>query len=295
MKFDAKSFFTLKNLKEYLLTGFGTAMAAASIYFFLAPENIATGGVTGFSIIIMHYFNLPISTVAFAINMILLLMGFIFIGFEFGGKTIFSIFSLWLTMRVLEFVAPNVGVATSQTMLNMIVGIIFFAAGLAIAFNQNASTGGTDILANIFNKYFHIPFGTSLLIADGLVVTLSIATFGLETGLMGALGWYIKGILTNYFIDGFQLKKEVTIVSDKTDDIRDMVNNVVHRGATVYKGEGSYTGKPKNIIVTVVNKNEYFKLKKNILEVDNEAFFVVRNVQEVEGQGFTIPQKTLAK
>lgn len=294
-KINLKNFFTKKNIKEYLLTGLGTAICAIGIYYFLAPENIATGGVTGFSIVLLKYFDLPISTVAFAINMILLLMGFIFVGSEFGGKTIFSIFALWLTMKIVETISPNIGPATTEILLNMIVGVLMFAVGLAIAFNQNASTGGTDILAKIFNKFFHVPFGTGLLMADALVVILSLLAFGLETALVGVLGWYIKGVMTNYFIDGFQLKKEITIISDKCDEVKTMVNNVGHRGATIYKGEGSYTGKPKKVIVTVVTKNEYFKLKKRIAEIDPEAFLITRNVQEVEGQGFTVPLKREVK
>lgn len=289
MKQKIRNFFTKKNIKEYLLTGLGTAICGTGIYYFLAPENIATGGISGLSIVLMHYFDLPISTVAFIINMILLIMGFIFVGSEFGGKTIFSIFSLWITMKVLESISPGIGPATSQTMLNMIVGIIFFASGLALAFNQNASTGGTDILAKILNKYFNLSFGVGLLVADALVVAACLVTFGLETGLMGALGWYLNGLMTNYFIDGFQMKKEVTIITDHISDVKNVVNHVVKRGATIYHAQGSYTGKEKDVLVSVVNKNQYFKLKNSINEIDPGAFIIVRNVHDIQGQGFTIP------
>ena len=275
-----------KTFIEYFFTAFGTLVAAIGIFYFLVPQNLAIGGVTGFSIVMTSYMKLPISIVTFITNVILLLLGFIFIGREFGGKTIFSVIVLSVSMYVMENFFPISHPITNEILLNLIVGILLFAIGLAIVFNQNASTGGTDILAKIFNKYFNLNFGTGLLVADAIVVCLAIITFGLEHGILGALGWFLKGIAVNYFIDGFNIKKETVIVSQKPIEIKEFIFSKIHRGVTIYKAQGGYTNENKDIIVTVLTKNEYFALKKRLKEIDPQIFVLVRNVQDVFGRGF---------
>ena len=275
-----------KTFVEYFFTAFGTLLAAIGIFYFLVPQNIAIGGVSGFSIIMTSYINLPISLVTFITNIVLLLLGFMFVGREFGGKTIFSVIMLSVYMYIMENFFPIYEPITSEVLLNLIVAIVLFSSGLAIVFNQNASTGGTDILAKIFNKHFNLNFGTGLLVADAIVVGLAIITFGLEQGLLGALGWFINGILINYFIDGFNIKKETVIVSDKSDEIKKFIFDKIQRGVTIYKAQGGFTNEPKDIIVTILAKNEYFTLKKQLKEIDPQVFLLVRNVQDVFGKGF---------
>lgn len=276
-----------KTLIEYLLTAVGTCIAASGIFFFLAPYDIATGGVTGFSMVISSTFNIPLSIVTLIINIILLLMGFLLVGPEFGGKTIFAIITLSLFMRIIEILFPNYTVVGNhQILLYLIAGVILFAVGVALVFNQNASTGGTDILAKIFNKYFNLSFGTALLVADALVVLLAAINFGLEKGMLGALGWYIKGLLINHFIDGFNVKKEVVIVTKETEKIKKYIFENIHRGVTIYKAEGGFTNEKKDVIVSIVEKAEFFKLKSELKQLDPTVFITVRTIHEVYGEGF---------
>lgn len=275
-----------KTLKEYLLTAIGTFIVSIGIYYFMVPENLAAGGVSGFSIVLTHYINLPISLVTFIINTILLTIGFIFVGPEFGGKTIFSVILLSFYMFLMEKIIPSNGPITDEILVNLVCGILLSAIGLAIVFNQNASTGGTDIIAKILNKYFNMNMGTGLLTADVLVVSSAILTFGLSTGLIGALGWFLNGLVVNYFIDGLNVKKEVVIISQKSDEIKNYIFNKIDRGVTIYKAEGGYTNDKKNIVVTIVANNEYFILKKQLKQIDPNAFVIVRSVQEVLGYGF---------
>lgn len=275
-----------KTISEYFFTSVGTFTASFGIFYFLAPQNIAIGGVTGFSLVMKSCLNLPLSTVTFVTNVILLILGFLLCGREFGGKTIFAVINLSLSIYIFENVFPVSKPMTDEILLNLIIGVILFAAGIAIVFNQNASTGGTDILAKIFNKYFNINFGTGLLLADAAIVFMAIFTFGIEKGVIGILGWFIKGLLINYFIDGFSLKKEVVIISNRSEDIKDFVIANINRGATIYKAEGGYTHESKSIIETILSKNEYFKLKKDLKNIDPDAFIIVRNVHDVYGRGF---------
>jgi uncharacterized membrane-anchored protein YitT (DUF2179 family) len=280
-----------KNLRgliaEYMLIVFGTFLVAGGVYFFLVPENLAAGGVSGLGIVLSSYFpNLPISIIVTILNIILLIVGFLFIGKSFGAKTVFATFVFSGAMGLMELMYPDIEPLTSQILLNLIMGICIAGLGLSIVFNQNASTGGTDIIAKIFNHYFNIDMGKSLLFADVFIVTGALFTFGMETGLLAIFGLFLNSIVVDYFIDGFKIRKEVMVISKEPDKIRMLIIRELNRGATVYKVEGAYTGSEQKAIVTVIGKREYVRLKKKVAEVDSQAFLIVRNVHEVLGEGF---------
>lgn len=276
-----------ETFKEYLFIAIGTLIVAFGIYYFMVPENLATGGVSGLSIVLSNYVDIPISFINFILNIILLIVGFIFLGKEFGGKTIFSIFFLSLFMYIMEIVHPAVKPVTDEILLNLICGIVLTAMGLSIVFNQNASTGGTDIIAKILNKFFNMDIGAGLMAADVIVVLSAFFTYGIQTGTIGAFGWFLNGIVVNYFIDGFSVKNEVVIISEKHEEIKQYIFSKLDRGVTVYKAEGGYTSDEKEIIVTILARREYFVLKNQLKHIDPNVFVIVRTVQEVYGFGFT--------
>jgi len=275
-----------QTIKEYILTAIGTFIVAFGVYYFLVPENLATGGVAGLAIVINNYVPFSISTINFVLNIILLIIGFLFIGSEFGGKTIFSVMIFSLSMFIMEKAYPAQQPVTDEILLNLICGIVISAMGLSVVFNQNASTGGTDIIAKIFNKYFNLDMGTGLMAADIIVVVSALFTYGLKTGIVGAFGWFLNGIVVNYFIDGLSIKREVVIITKKPIEVKNFIITKIDRGVTAYKAEGGYTNEEKDVIVTTVAKNEYFVLKKELKKLDPDAFVIVRNVHEVIGFGF---------
>lgn len=273
-------------IKEYFLVAIGTFIVALGVYYFLVPENLAAGGVSGLAIVINNYIPLSISIINSLLNILLLIIGFIFIGSEFGGKTIFSVVFFSLSMFLMESKYPATMPVTDEILLNLICGIVISAIGLSLVFNQNASTGGTDIIAKIFNKYFNLDMGTGLMAADVVVVVSALFTYGLKTGIVGAFGWFLNGIVVNYFIDGFNIKREVVIITNKPKEIKDFIFSSIERGVTIYKAEGGYTKENKDVIVTTVSKGEYFLLKKELKNLDPDVFVIVRTVQEVIGSGF---------
>ncbi|QSX05796.1 YitT family protein [Sedimentibacter sp. zth1] len=273
-------------IKEYTFVAIGTLLVAIGIFYFMAPQNLAAGGVSGFSIVLTSYIPLPISAVTLIINTILLIIGFIFIGKEFGGKTILSVVLLSFYLFLMETFFPISNPVTDEILLNLFCGIIISGGGLTIVFNQNASTGGTDIIAILLNKYLNLNIGTGMLAADAFVVGSALFTFGISKGIIGALGWFLNGLVINYFIDGLTIKKEVVIVSDKATEIKNFIFSEIDRGVTIYKAQGGYTNKPKDIVVTVVGKKEYFSLKKKLKTIDSDVFVLVRSVHEVLGHGF---------
>jgi len=273
-------------VKEYIFTAIGTFIVTFGVYYFMVPENLATGGVSGLAIVINNYIPLSISIINLVLNIILLIVGFLFIGREFGGKTIFSVILFSVFMFIMENTYPATKPVTDEILLNLICGIIISAMGLSIVFNQNASTGGTDIIAKIFNKYFNFDMGKGLMAADIIVVVFAFFTYGINTGIVGAFGWFLNGIVVNYFIDGFTVKREVVIITNKPLEVKNFIFLKIDRGVTVYKAEGGYTNESKDIIVTILAKNEYFMLKKQLKIIDPEVFVIVRSVQEVIGYGF---------
>ena len=153
-------------------------------------------------------------------------------------------------------------------------------------FNANASTGGTDIIAKILNKFFHIEIGKSLLMVDFLVTLLGAITFGINMGLYGLLSVIINGVVIDNIIAGFKTKSEITIISDKNKDISKFILNDLERGCTFIKGVGGFTGKDTALLYTVLDRSEFIKLKNKIREIDKNAFITVGEVHEVMGEGF---------
>ena len=276
-----------QTLKEYFFIAAGSFFVSVGVYYFMVPENLATGGISGLSIVLSNYINIPISIINFSLNLILFIMGFIFLGKEFGGKTIFSVVFISLFMYLMETFFPVSKPVTDEILLNLICGIVLSAIGLSIVFNQNASTGGTDIVAKILNKYFNMDMGKGLMAADVIVVALAFFTYGVQTGIVGAFGWFLNGVVVNYFLDGFSVKNEVVIISNKHDEIKNYIFDKLDRGVTLYKAEGGYTNEEKDIIVTILDRKEYYILKRQLKIIDPDVFVTVRTVQEVYGFGFS--------
>lgn len=253
----------------------------------MVPENLATGGISGLSIVLHSYLSLPISITNFILNTVLLIVSFFFLGKEFGGKTIMSVSFMSLSMYLMEFFLPATSPVTDEVLLNLMCGIVISAIGLSIVFNHNASTGGTDIIAKILNKYFNMDMGKGLMAADIIVVILAFFTYGIQTGIIGAFGWFLNGIVVNYFIDGFSVKNEVVIITRKPEVVKNYIFEKLDRGVTIYKAQGGYTNEEKDIIVTILARREYYILKNMLKKLDEESFVIVRTVQEVYGFGFS--------
>ena len=273
-------------IKEYLFVIFGTALLAFGLYVFHFPQNLTIGGVAGYALIISNFIKLPISVISLIINAVLLCLGFIILGKEFGGKTICSNLTFSATIWILEQTIIINEPVTSDMFVNLICGTGIAAFGVAMIFNQNASSGGTDILASILKKYCRLDMGIGLLIANIIVVIASYFTYDLQTAIYNGLGCIINSICVNIFLDGWNVKKEMVIISNKPDKIKKLVLEKMDRGLTVYKAEGGYTEQERKIMVTILSQRDYIKIKKLIKEVDPDVFVITRRANEVLGKGF---------
>ena len=274
-----------ESIKEFALITMGIFLVAVSVVYFFEPNNIAAGGITGLAIVINHYIPfISIGPLVLMMDAILFIVALIVLGAKFGAKTIYSSFLLSTSMWLMQtFIPINI---TNDLILATIFGTLISAVGMAIVFNANASTGGTDIIAKILNKFFHIEIGKSLLIVDFLVTLLGAVTFGINIGLYGLLAVIINGVVIDNIIAGFKTKSEITIISEKNKEISKFILDDLERGCTFIKRIGGFTRKDTSILYTVLDRNEFIKLKNKIKEIDKNAFITVGEVHEVMGEGF---------
>lgn len=277
-----------KNTKEFIFINIGVTMVAIGLYFFLIPSDLATGGASGLAIVVNNFLPvLPISVILLIINIILFIAAFIVLGKGFGGKTIYASLLLSLIIFLFEqFIVLN-SALSNDLLLNLIFGIVISGVGMGIVFNQDASTGGTDILAKMINKFTNLPLGRAIFLADLLIVIAAGFAFGITKSMYAMLGVLMNGFVIDYIIDGLNVKKEVTIFSSENEAIKEYIITTLERGFTVYYGRGGYSNVDKEILVVITSKREYIKLRNFVYQIDSSVFLTVNTTHEVYGEGFT--------
>lgn len=279
----------MKNkVKEYFIITLGVWFIACGINFFLVPHNLAAGGLSGLAMVINHYIpKLNVGIIMIIGDIFFFIIGFIFIGKSFGIKTVYSSLMLSTTISILQFFVPLTEPISQDILISLIFGILLSAFGMAIVFNHGAATGGTDIPAKILNKYAHIEIGKGLLIIDFIVTMMALVAFGTTTGLYSILGVILNGYIIDFIIDGFNIIKRIEIISDKSQEIQQFILSELQRSATIYSAVGAYDHKEKDVIVTVMGKKEFMRLRNYLKEKDPSAFIITHNVHEVLGEGFS--------
>lgn len=273
---------TLNVIKDYLIITIGIFIAAVAVYFFLVPSGVTVGSASGFGVVLSYFIPLPLSVITFVINLVLLIVGFILIGKDFGIKTVYSSLSLSGFLAVFEVIFPNQGPIMGDQFVDMICYLFVIAVGQAILFKCNASSGGLDIVGKIINKFFRVELGKAISMAGICVALMSAFTSDIKSVVLSVLGTYLSGIILDHFIFGFNIKKRVCIISrTKEAEIKEFILHQLHSGATLYEATGAYDSKKRNEIIAIVDKNEYSKLMNFILKTDPDAFVTVYNVNEV--------------
>lgn len=274
-------------IKSYITITIGTIIMAAGIYFFKFPNNFSTGGVSALSMILTQLF--PVMTAGqymMIFNMLLLAVGLLIFGKTFAVQTVYCSILLSVCTRVFEVVVPLSGSITNQTLLELIYAIGLTAIGSAIIFNEGTSSGGTDIVAMILKKYTSLDIGKSLLYSDIILAVASIWIFDIATGLFSILGLIMKALVVDTVIDGINLSKCFTIITDKDKEICRFINKELHRGATVFDCSGAFTSEERKMILTVLKRGQAVVLKQFINEMDPHAFTMITNSSDILGKGF---------
>lgn len=260
------------------------AIIAAAVYFFLVPSHASVSSISGLGIILTNFIPLPLSVITMVLNVVLLIIGFITCGREFGTKTVYTSILLPVFIGIFERIFPNIGSLTKTQELDVLCYVLVVSVGLSILFNMNASSGGLDIVAKIMNKYLHIELGKAMSLA-GMCVALSAAlVYDKKTVVLSVLGTYFNGIVVDHFIFGQNLKRRVCIITKYEEELRNFILYELHSGATIYDAIGAYNLDKKHEIITIVDKNEYQKLMNYINNLDPKAFITVYTVADMRYQ-----------
>lgn len=273
---------------EYIMIITGSFIMAAGFVIFISPFRLAPGGVYGIAIT-LHYLTgaLPIGIFALCLDIPLFLIGTWILGPKFGTKTLVGIFSLSGFTTLLEKLYGYEPLVTDDYFLASVFGGVLIGIGLGIIFKSRATSGGTDIVAMIINKYNKIPVGRLLIYVDTVVVFVGLVAF--QDWRIPLYSWvtiFITGKIIDMIIEGIGSDKAVYIISDHYDEIRNKIIHEMNRGGTYLRGEGMYNGAEKKIIYTIVDRKELILLQKYVHEIDPKAFMTVVDSTETLGEGF---------
>lgn len=273
-----------RHIKDYTIITLGALLAAAAIFFFMMPSKVAIGSGSALAMVLSNYISLPVSVLSLLINVVLLILGFILVGPEFGGKTVYTAIVVPVGIAAFEVLFPNFESLTNDPLIDTVCYILLIGIAMAILFSHNASSGGLDIVAKIMNKYLKIELGKAGAIA-GIAVALSSAVcYDSKNVVIGVLGTYFGGILVDYFIFGLNIKRRVCVISPKLDEIVQFILKDLHSGATLNEIIGAYDNTTRKEVITIVDKQEYRKLMEFVRKTDPKAFVTVYSVSEIRYQ-----------
>lgn len=263
-----------------ILTG-AVAIIAAAVYFFLVPSHASVSSISGLGIVLANFVPLPLSAITMILNIVLLVIGFLTCGREFGAKTVYTSILLPAFIGLFERLFPNLGSLTDSQELDVLCYILVVSVGLSILFNRNASSGGLDIVAKIMNKYLHMDLGKAMSLS-GMCVALSAAlVYDKKTVVLSVLGTYFNGLVLDHFIFDNNIKRRVCIITGKEEELRRFIIEDLHSGATVYESYGAYNMQKRREIITIVDKAEYQKLMSYMNREDPQAFITVYTVSDM--------------
>ena len=272
---------TKKTIKDYLMITVGTIIITAGVYFFMLPSEVPVGSASALALVISNFIPLPVSVITFAINAILLIIGFLLIGTEFGAKTVYASALLPAVMYVYEVLFPDFQSINQDPLLDVLCCIMVISIGQSFLFSCNASSGGLDIVAKLMNKYLRMDLGKAISISGLLVAATSLLCYDLKTMILAFLGTYFSGVFVDYFIFGLNIKRKVCIISNKLDEIVPYVLHDLHSGATLNEIIGAYDNAVRREVIVIVDKQEYRKLMDFVQKVDPKAFVTVYSVNEI--------------
>lgn len=276
----------MKKRTAFLMMTLGSVFLALGVYFFKIPNGFATGGVTGIGTLLSAVTPISAGVWIWALNILLLLLGFVILGKETGLNTVYCSMLYSAITYVLEWVVPLEAPLSNQPLLELIYAMLLTSVGAAMIFNSDASSGGTDIVALILRKFTKIDVGKALLVVDFIVAASSFFVFDVQTGLFSLLGLFAKAFIVDSVIESFNVCKYFVVITSKREEISSFIIKSLHHGVTVSAAVGEYTKEEKTMIHTVCKRIEAIHLRNKIKEIDPHAFIIITSSSEIIGRGF---------
>ena len=285
--FQKEKLFSAKWFRSYALIAIGTFLVAVGYVLFISPDKIVPGGIYGIAIMLHHLLGTPIGLTALAFNIPLTLIGIKLLGPRFGAKTVVAFVLTSIFVDALVYFHGALPLVPGETLVSCIFGGLFVGIGVAFTFKAKATSGGSDVIAMILQKYTQLPVGQLMMIVDSSIVVLSYVAFGdWRIPLFSWITIFVIGRVVDTAMHGFSYDKTLFIISDKHDEIRNSIIGDLKRGGTFLHGEGMYNHKSKQIIFTVVSPRELYMLEEYIHRIDPDAFIAVLDAFEILGKGF---------
>lgn len=273
---------TLEKVLEYVYILVGSSFVAIGFNLFLLPNRVASGGVSGISTILDATFGFEPAYVQWAFNIPLFIAGVILLGKQFGIKTLIGT----IFVPLVVYLTRNWEPATMDPLLGSLFGGICIGLGLGIVFRGKASTGGTDLAAQIIHKYTGLSLGTCVALLDGLIVLAAAFVFDIERGLYALVGLYVTSKTIDIVQIGLGRSKMTMIITNKQTEVQDAILNEIDRGVTRLAAHGGFTNNERPVLMCVVDQTEFTKLKQLVRSIDPHAFVTVTDASEVLGEGF---------
>ncbi len=275
-----------RNVEEYAILTAATLILVVGVYVFKFPNNFSFGGVTGLAVVLGAVLPTTPGSLTFIINMLLLVLGFLFLGRGFGVKTVYVSILMSVALSLAERLFPMDGPLTDEPVLELMYAIVLPAFSSAVLFNIGASGGGTDIVAMILKKYTTMNIGAALFVVDLGIVAASCFVFDAQTGLCSLCGLLAKSLVVDNVIESINLCKYFTIICNDPEPICDFITHQLGRSATVYRAEGAYEHSSKTVIITIMKRSQAVELRNFIRRNQPSAFLAITNSSEIIGKGF---------
>ena len=281
----------MEKISQYIKVLVGLFIVACAFNLFLAPNNYVTGGVSGLSIIVKQLFYINESIFMFLVNIFLVILSYILLGKEKTKNTILGSLLFPVFTFITQYIRVFIPIQNLDPLIIIILGGALSGIGYGLIFKNNFTSGGTDILNQICEKYFKIPMSKSIMYVDGSIVILGCAVFGLTKMLYSLIALVLISVLSNKIQLGINQNRVLYIASEKTKDIKKYLS-LSGYDITLLKTTGGYSNQKQKLIICSINKNDYYKIKEGIKVVDPNVFFIVTKAYDLENANVNLRNKS---
>ena len=269
-----------------VLITLGSTVVALAYVLFLIPHGVVPGGAGGMAMILNHLFGAPVGLTILIINVPLFIIGIRVLGKQYGIKSVLGVI---VSSALIDFFAYALPIqpATDNPVLASIFGGLMLGAGLGLVFRGGGSTGGSDIVGQVLNRYTNLSTGTAILLVDAIVISAAGFAFGsFEAALYGYLCLYVQSRAIDLVLEGLSYTRAMFIVSDRAREISKAITATMNRGATLLETTGAYTGEHRQMVFSVMSRREVLRARDIVREIDPRAFVTITDIYEVLGEGF---------
>ncbi len=264
----------------------GGVVFALGYAIFLIPHQIVPGGVSGIAMILRFLYGTPVGIMSIVLNVPLFIIALRVLGVRFGFRSIATIIYTNLLIDILVY-QVHIKTPTDNPVLASLYGGILLGAGLGLIFRGDASTGGTDIVGQVFSRYTNLSVGMWIMIVDIGVITLAgFTTHSIELALLGYLALFLSSKVIDLILEGIDYARAAFVVSTKNNEITDQIYDKMRRGVTILDGHSPYSGEKRPVLMCVITKKETPFFRSMVRRIDEDAFVILTDVFEVLGKGF---------